>query len=155
MRHLRAWAVAWIVLFWLWIFLAGEWTEQEWVAAAGGATIAASIGELARTSSDARMRVPGRWLISGWSAFLVVFSDFAIVMAALVRSAVRRDVVRGAFLTRPTDVGGDDASGVGIRVWRNLLANYSPNAYVVDFDQERGVVVLHDLVPRRRSEEPA
>jgi hypothetical protein len=36
-----------------------------------------------------------------------------------------------------------------------LLAGYSPNAYVVDIDPDEDVVLVHDLVPWRRSEEPA
>jgi hypothetical protein len=36
-----------------------------------------------------------------------------------------------------------------------LVAGYSPNAYVVDVDVDEGTVLLHDLVPWRRSEEPA
>jgi hypothetical protein len=36
-----------------------------------------------------------------------------------------------------------------------LIAGWSPNAYVVDIDEESGTVLLHDLVPNRASEEPA
>jgi hypothetical protein len=36
-----------------------------------------------------------------------------------------------------------------------FAANFSPNAYVVDVDPHAHTVVLHDLVPYRRSEEPA
>jgi hypothetical protein len=35
------------------------------------------------------------------------------------------------------------------------MATYSPNAYVVDYDLERGTVLLHDLVPNEQSEAPA
>ena len=49
MKHVRAWALAWVVLWWLWVLLAGEWNRAEWIAAAGAATIAATLGEIART----------------------------------------------------------------------------------------------------------
>ena len=71
-------------------------------------------------------------------------------MWVLIRSAVRREAVRGEFRTQKLG-----RSTAGTRVWRNLLANYSPNAYVVDIDTEREVVLLHDLIPLRKSEEPA
>jgi hypothetical protein len=35
-----------------------------------------------------------------------------------------------------------------------LAASYSPNAYVVDVGAD-ATVVVHDLVPNRRSESPA
>ena len=92
-----------------------------------------------------------RWAFRGWSALLVVFSDFGIVMWALVQSARRREIVRGVFRSHEDD----DIGTPGVRTWRNLLANYSPNAYVVELEPERGLVLLHDLIPRRKSEEPA
>jgi hypothetical protein len=149
-KHLRAWAGLWIVLWWLWLLLAGEWNRYEWIAATAAATVGATVGEIALVRARVRVRVPLKWLTRGWTAFLVVFSDFAVVMWALVRSALRREVVTGEFRTK--DFG---RSTTGVRVWRNLLANYSPNAYVVDIDTERNVVLLHDLIPLRKSEEPA
>jgi hypothetical protein len=154
-KRLRAWAVAFVALWWLWILLVGEWNHDEWIAATGAAIVAASIGELARARAGVNARVPARWLVRGWSAFLAVFSDFGIVMWALLRSARRREIVRGTFRAHEIDAGGSDPEGVGIRTWRALLADYSPNAYVVEIDRERGLVLLHDLIPRRSSEQPA
>ena len=151
MKHLRAWLVSAFALWWLWLLLAGEWNHYEWIAATGGAIVAATLGELARTRARAHPQGPLRWLVRGWSAFLVVFSDFAIVMWALVLSVVRREIVRGTFRSHEDD----DIDAVGVRVWRSLLANYSPNAYVVELETARSLVLLHDLIPRRSSEEPA
>jgi len=41
------------------------------------------------------------------------------------------------------------------RAWTTPIAGLSPNAFVVDFDADRGSVLLHDLVPNRDSEGPA
>jgi hypothetical protein len=150
-KHLRAWLVSAFALWWLWLLLAGEWNHYEWIAATAGAVVAATIGELARTRARAHPPIPLRWLFRGWSAFLVVFSDFAIVMWAVVVSVVQREIVRGAFRSHEDD----DIDAVGVRVWRSLLANYSPNAYVVEMETERSLVLVHDLVPRRISEKPA
>lgn len=48
-------------------------------------------------------------------------------------------------------------SGTGqcSRAWTVLLSGYSPNAYVVDIDPETNEVLIHDLIPWRKSEEPA
>ena len=53
------------------------------------------------------------------------------------------------------EAGGDDPAGFALRGWIALLATYSPNAYVVEIERERSLVLLHDLLPRRSSEEPA
>jgi len=78
-----------------------------------------------------------------------VLVDFGILMWALVRCALRREIVRGEFVRRP--FRADDA---GVRAWVGILATYSPNAYVVGFDAEREVALVHDLVRNRSSESP-
>ena len=155
MRHVVAWVVAWLSLFWLWLLLAGEWNRQEWVSAAAAAAVAATVGEYARAKADVRVRVPLPWVGKAATVPLMVLVDFGIVAWALLASAPRRRVVRGTFRTRSFPAGGDDPAGVGVRAWVMLAATYSPNAYVVDIDEAKDTVLIHDLVPFRRSEEPA
>src|SRR5579862_8748936 len=83
-RQLRVPAAVWVSLWWVWMLLVGEWNHYEWIAATGAATVATTIGSLAWRAAAVRVRVPSAWLRRGWSALLVVFSDFAIVMWALV-----------------------------------------------------------------------
>jgi hypothetical protein len=154
-RHVVAWLITWVVLWWLWQLLTGEWNHYEWIAGACAATIAATIGEIARTRAGVRAHVPLRRLGTGWSALPQVVADFGIITWALVRSALQREVVRGAFITREFPAGRGDPESVGVRTWVTVLADYSPNAYVIDIDTEKKQVLLHDLVPHRKSEQPA
>jgi multisubunit Na+/H+ antiporter MnhE subunit len=140
-RHALSWLVAWFALFWLWMLLVGEWNHQEWIAAAAAATAAATLGEIARTRARVRLRVPVRWVARAWTVPIAIVVDFGIVMWALVR---RRE---GTWVRRPLPEGAPNALIA-------LLATYSPNAYVVDVDEEAGIVVLHDLVRHRPSESP-
>lgn len=149
MRHLGAWAVWFAVLWWFWFLLVGEWNRYEWIAATVAAAIGATIAEIARTRAEVRLRVPLHWIVKSWSALPMVAVDFGIVMWVLLR----KRTVRGSFRTRPAPARGTDPKAVGIRAWVTILADYSPNAYVVDIDREG--VLLHELVPYRRSEEPA
>jgi len=146
-RHIRSWLAFFVALWWLWLLLVGEWNRYEWIAATAAAAVAATIAEIARAAAGVHARIPLTWLRRGWSAFLVVFSDFAIVMLALARRP------SGTFRRRAAPAEGDDPDSVGIRVWTSLLADYSPNAYVIEL--EKGETLVHDLVPRRRSEKPA
>jgi hypothetical protein len=84
---------------------------------------------------------------------LQVFVDFGILVAALVRTLAGRPV-RGVFLAKelPRDRPGDEAAFA--RALAALAATYSPNAYVVDLDLDRNVVLMHDLVRNSASEEP-
>ena len=155
MRHVAFWLGWWFLLFWLWILLAGEWSATEWVAGAGAATVAASLAEVARTRAAFGPRLPLRAFRDVPQVLGMVVVDFGIVIWALLRSLARREIVRGAFRSHELETGGDDALGVGLRAWTELAATYSPNAYVVQIEPARGLVLLHDLVSFERSESPA
>jgi hypothetical protein len=77
--------------------------------------------------------------------------DFWIVTAALARSVLTRQVVCGEFRAHSFPA----REGTGVRAWAAWAAQFSPNAYVVEIDAERELVLVHDLVPNRASEEPA
>lgn len=155
MKHVAFWLGWWLLLFWLWLLLAGEWDATEWVAAAVGAAIGASLGELARTRTGFAAVLPLRRLADLPQALGMVVVDFGIVVWALLASAARREIVRGSFRSHELDTGGEGPRGVGLRAWTEILATYSPNAYPVEIEPERGLALLHDLVPNRASERPA
>jgi hypothetical protein len=77
--------------------------------------------------------------------------DFGIITVALVRSVFRRRVVRGEYRAHRFPAG----KGQSVRAWTTWAAQFSPNAYVIEIDAERELVLVHDLVPNRASEEPA
>lgn len=155
MKHVLFWLGWWLALFWLWILLVGEWDATQGVAAAGAATVGASLGETARVRAGFSARLPVRALLEVPQIMRAIVVDFGIVVWVLLVSVGRRSVVRGAFRAHELETGGKDAEGVGLRAWTEIAATYSPNAYVVDVERERGLVLLHDLVPRRASERPA
>jgi multisubunit Na+/H+ antiporter MnhE subunit len=142
--HVRAWIAFWLALFWLWMLLVGEWTHIDWIAGASAATVAATIAELARARVGAAVRVPLEWVAKAWTVPAMIVVDFGIVMWALAR---RR---RGTVRERPSPA----TRSAGIRAWANLAANYSPNSFVIDLDPESRTVLVHDLLPFKKSEEP-
>jgi hypothetical protein len=119
------------------------------------ATVAATTGEFVRAVAGARFRIPRDLLLPALTALGMVFVDFGIVMGVLFRSLLRREIHRGRFVVRDFDAGGYDPRSFGRRAFATFAANFSPNAYVVDIDREQNVSLLHDLVPFRKSEEPA
>lgn len=155
MKHVVAWVGWWLALFWFWFLLVGEWNRQELGAAAIAATIAASIAEFARTRTGFGARAPLRGLADLPEALAMVVVDFGIITWALAASLARRRVVRGRLISREFGGATPVAPGVGPHALAMLLSSYSPNAYPIDVDQEAGTVLLHDLIPNRRSESPA
>lgn len=149
-QHVLAWLASWFALFWLWLLLSGDWNRIELIAAACAATVAATIGETARSRARVAPRVPLRWVARAWTVPHQIVVDFGIVTWALVRSILRRRVVRGEFRAHPFPA----TEGQGVRAWAAWAANFSPNAYVVEIDPDRELALVHDLVPNRASEEP-
>jgi multisubunit Na+/H+ antiporter MnhE subunit len=141
----RAWLLAWVALFWLWMLLVGEWNRDELVAAALAATVAATVGVAAWTAGGLRFRIPVRWVSRAALLPARVALDFGIVMWVLLRSLVLRRRVHGRFRARDFAAGGDDPASFGIRAWATLLTTLGPNTYVVDIDAERDTALLHEL----------
>jgi hypothetical protein len=150
-KHVLAWAATWLALFWLWLLLAGDWNRIEIIAAACGAAVAATIAEIARSRAGVSPCVPLVWVGRAWSVPHQIVVDFGIITAALARSLVRRSVVRGEFRAHPFPA----REGQGVRAWAVWAAQFSPNAYVIEVDADRELVLVHDLVPNRASEKPA
>lgn len=155
-RRAAAWLFWWLPLFWFWLLLSGDWNTIELVAAAVGAALGATAAELARAVAGLRWQIPLRDALSAWTQPAMIVVDFVIVVGALLANLARLRIVRGRFVTREFRPGqGRTPRRFGSRAWRTYVATISPNAYVVDVDEERRTVLLHDLVPFRKSERPA
>jgi hypothetical protein len=153
-RRVATFVLWWFVLFWAWLAYEGEWNRIEWVAAAGAATFGAALATGVAALGLLQFRVPLRAIAAAWRVPLQSVIDFGIVTLALWRR-LRGGRVRGRFVVRPFRTEGGGAVATGERAWRATAATYSPNAYVVDIDPGERTVLLHDLIPNRRSEEPA
>ena len=154
-RHVRAWLLWWLGCFGLWLALVADWSRVNALAGACAAAVAATVAEYARAAARQDVRVSGTTLRAAGGVPVAVVVDFGILMLALVRSASRRQVARGEYVSREIDPGPKTTpAGRARRAWLALLSGYSPNSYLVDVDPETGTALLHDLVPRRGSEEP-
>ena len=155
MKLVLRWAIWFTVLWWLWMLLVGEWNHYEWIAATAAAAVGASVFELMRWRTNTHARVPAVWIGRARSVPHQVFIDFGIVTWALVRSIATGRVVRGVFRENEFPATGGSKRDVGARAWTDWVANFSPNAVPIDIDRERGISLVHDLVPNRSSEKPA
>jgi hypothetical protein len=153
--HAFAWLIWVAVLWWFWMLLVAEWSTVEIVAASCVSVVAATFAEIARAKDIAPLRIPREWLSAAKTVPLVIVADFGIITWVLVRALLRRERIEGAFRVKPFPPGGAPERAKGIRAWVTLTATYSPNAYVIDIDPDHSAVLLHDLLPREFSEEPA
>jgi hypothetical protein len=146
--------VWWCALWGLWFAFQGEWNRIQWVAAACAATLGSVVAALVVSRGLLSVRVPLVWVARSWKVPLQVVIDFGIITLALVRAGLRGERVTGRFVSRSFPALGEGATARGVRAFVGVAATYSPNAYVVHFDEELGLALLHDLVPHPPSEEP-
>jgi len=152
-RTLGTYAGWWVASFWLWILYQGEWNKVDWVAAACAATLAAALAVGLARLGMLRFRVPLQALRDSASVPLQIVLDLWIVTAALGRRLLGAPST-GAFVVRHRPSAGSGARAAGDRAARLAVVTVAPNAYAVDADPGDHTVLLHDLVPNRKSESP-
>lgn len=147
----------WLVtLAGVFMLFTGEWTGVDLIGAGACALVATAATVPMVRMKLFELRFRAAWLRFVPSALEQVVVDFGIVTRFLVSRMLRRDRSGGVFVARrdfPT--GEADAEGTGWRAFVSITATVSPNSYVVDINHETGNRLSHDLVPNRRSEEPA
>ena len=149
MRALFAAGCWWILLLFLWLLLVGAYSQEELVAGALAALVAVAVGALAGRQGLFRYSLDHRWLAKAVKLPWSLVREFALVVLALLGGRPQ-----GAFRALGFPVGGEDALSAGRRALVGTLATISPNAYVVDFDCDRQLVLLYELDSNRASREP-
>lgn len=149
MKALASAAFWWVFLLVLWLLLVGAYSKEELVAGALASVVAVGVGALVGRQGLFAYRLDYAWLARAWKLPWSLVREFALLVLALARGRPQ-----GAFATLPFPVGGDDPLSKGRRALVGTLGTISPNAYVIDFDRERALVLLYELDPKRASGEP-
>ncbi|HEX6456401.1 MAG TPA: hypothetical protein VF009_07775 [Solirubrobacterales bacterium] len=153
-------------LFALWMALVDTREPPQVYAGLAVAAIATLGSELVRRQGIARTRLRARWLLRLYRPLLSVPRDLARLGSALrvafpnlwFGKAPRRVV--GRFRALPFEPGGGGPEDRGREALAELAGSFSPNTFVVGLDRERGVLLVHQLVPEegepeaRRSIDP-
>jgi multisubunit Na+/H+ antiporter MnhE subunit len=133
-------ALGWAALFVAWLLLAATYSVAEAIAAAVAASLILLF--LVRVGRERLVvvRLRPRWLLRLVKLPWQVAQDLAILARRLC--APRR---RGVFRALPFDAAGDDPVAVGRRALLTAAASLGPNTYVVAWDEERALVLVHQL----------
>jgi hypothetical protein len=139
----------------VWFLFVGQWSALDAAWGAGACVVA---GVVAAVLAARGLRPPAprlRWARIVPQTLWQTLVDFGVVMVVLARSiaAGHRGPV-GRFVRTGTTAGGTDPRAADRRAWLTAMVTWSPNAYVIDVDAATGRTLLHDLRPRRASEEP-
>ena len=141
--------LAWVALSGLWLLYVGLHTKTEAIAGALAAAltvgVAAALAGLGLFGVRLDLHPLAR---AAWLPWYLV-RDFGLITLALLRGRPE-----GEWVTVDFPVGGDDVRSAGRRALVGVLGTITPNAYYVDFDRERRVLVMHQLDPKRAKGDP-
>ena len=144
------WLTWWILLMSLWVAVDDSVAPDELLAGAGAAALAALAAAVVSRQARIRYRIRAAWLPRALTLPGQVVSDTLAVFAVLARTiATKAPPPHGAYREVPVGHGDDSPLGVTRRVLLTGARSLTPNAFVVDFDSERDVMLVHDLVVRQ------
>jgi multisubunit Na+/H+ antiporter MnhE subunit len=148
-----SWFAWWALMMSFWVAIDDSLRSDELIAgaiaAALAAVAAACVGRLARV----RYGFEAAWLPSAIVGVLRlpgrVARDTLIVFAALARTLAHPGQASpGGFREVPVRYGDDTPAGVTRRILLTGARSLAPNGIACDFDAERDVMIVHELVRR-------
>lgn len=151
------WIACWLFLMILWFLLVEKLKVSELIAGALAAAVGTMFSSLVRSRSPYSFRPRARWLLGLWRLPLRAALDVGVLAAALWRRLVLRRPVGSAFRAVPFRATGESAEEAAGRAITVGAASFAPNTYVLGVDRERGVILVHQLVPEpgdRKSADP-
>lgn len=141
MRRGVRFLVWWVGSALLWLVLASTLARPDVIAAIGAGLLTALIASRREALGLVQQRVRARWLIHLPRLAVQVLHDLLIVGRALVHPGQ----VTSLFRALPFEVA-DGPEATGRRALLALAASLGPNTIVLGFDEERQLLLVHQLV---------
>ena len=140
-----AWLGWWVVLAALYLLLADNTVLPELITGAVVTTVGATGAVLVRSQRRMLLRPRARWLIEAWRPLLGLFTDLVPLLQVLVTHGILRRPAPSGVVEFPYAHTGDDPTAAAHRAFTQALGSLAPNTVVVDIDQERGLLLAHQL----------
>jgi Na+/H+ ion antiporter subunit len=144
MRRVASFGVGAIIAGAFYLLLIDTVDVAELCAMCGVVLLAAFAFARSRELGFPEASFRARWLRHAWRALLRIPIDIAIVCREAVTVPALRRPAAGEFRT-VSFRGGGQAADHGRAALAELLGSLAPNTIVVGVDQERGLLLVHQL----------
>ncbi len=134
-----------LVLFGIYLLLAGKFEFLELIAGAASAVLAIIGSEFVKAQNLPRFHPRVRWLARSWRVPISFFTGSAIIFRFLFRSASRQLKGGGQFREVPFEAGSRDRRSAARKVLAVIYLSLGPSSIVVLIDQENKSMLLHLL----------
>lgn len=146
-RRAIAWSLGLVFAAAFYLLLIDITDLPELLVGAGAAVLAATGLELAREQGLVGESIRPSWLTRAYRPVLRVPSDIVVVSVMALRGLVSREAPVGRFRAVPFRGGDDDPHESGRRALAEAAGSLAPNTFVVGIDEERGMLLAHQLKP--------
>jgi multisubunit Na+/H+ antiporter MnhE subunit len=150
----RSWAVWWVLLAALYLLLADNTVLPELATGAVAAAVGATGAVLCRSQRRELLRPRLRWLRTAWRPVIGVFADLVPLARAFITRGLLRRPTTGTLIEVAVPTAGDEPERAAFAALSQALGSLAPNRVVVAFDRERGVLLVHQLVPSTQPAAP-
>ncbi|HEX3998540.1 MAG TPA: hypothetical protein VHX65_08330 [Pirellulales bacterium] len=147
--RLGQWAFWWTGLFALYLLLIVKLQWQELSVAVFITATAATAAWLSGRAGKLRYRPHFHWLRFAARLPPKVVVDCATVIGALWPRLARGKRLQGVVREVPFKPGGNGPVSRARRALVVAAVSLAPNTFVIDLDAERGVLIVHQLVPSK------
>ena len=153
-RLLAFFAAWWLALLGWWVLIVGTNAGIELVGGACAATLGAALAVRLRRRRLLSFRLEPPWLAKTLRVPWHVARELAIVLWVLALHVARVRPVRSAYRAFPFPTGRVDPVSRGRRGLVAAADALSPNTIPVEMDCERGLLLRHELDPRKATNDP-
>jgi multisubunit Na+/H+ antiporter MnhE subunit len=148
-----SWFAWWALMMSLWVAADDSLRADELIVGAVAAALAAAAATGVARLARVRYGFKAAWLPAALGGVLELPGRIAhetlAVFAALARTLAHGgEAPRGGFREIPVRYGDDTPAGITRRILLTGAQSLAPNAFVLEFDAERDLMIVHELVKR-------
>jgi len=140
----RAWLIWWVLLTALFLALEDSRRLEVLVTAAVVGAFGATAAIIVRSTREVVLRPRLRWILEALRGLLRWPRDLVALAGALLSRP------QGRIVEEPFSATGDDPRSAARRALAIAGGSLAPNSIVVGIDDERGILVRHELVDPER-----
>ena len=145
-RRAGSWLVWWVLLMGFWVAVDDNIGLAELGAGAAAAGLGAFVAEVAGYQAATRFRMRIEWLVPAFRLPGQVLGDTLLVFRALWHQLVHGEPPPSGFRVLPARFGDQADLDVTRRVLLVGANSLAPNTFVLGIDEDRDVMVVHQLV---------
>jgi multisubunit Na+/H+ antiporter MnhE subunit len=140
------WCVEWVLLFVLWLAIAG-FSRNEMIAGSAASAVAAGAVEAVRGLEYPRFYPYLRWILEAWRIPGQIAADTVLLVRKLGRMIFLGDRDTGHFQSIPFRAHGNDSRCVARRALATTYVTLPPNSIVIGIDRDHDWMLIHFLEP--------